>query len=81
MVLGRFFGYDSEEARAELEGVVDGVLRAELGPGLEEGGREFPVLMNVDVGHTSPMVTIPLDALVRLDSETDTFEILEAGIV
>jgi len=44
-------------------------------------GTEFPILFDVDIGHTDPILTIPLNALARLDSEGDEFAVLEAGVV
>ena len=43
-------------------------------------GTDFPILLNVDVGHTDPILTVPLNAMVGLDSEKDEFTILEAGV-
>ncbi|KAL1878522.1 hypothetical protein VTK73DRAFT_7950 [Phialemonium thermophilum] len=42
---------------------------------------KFPVLLNVDIGHTGPMVTLPMGALASLDSEKDTFRILEPPVL
>ncbi len=79
LVVGRPFGYDSDEARREYAGVITSlVCDARHGP-LAENNR-FPILMNVDIGHTTPMVTLPFDALAVLDSERDRFEVLEAGV-
>lgn len=40
---------------------------------LKEAGREdLPVVANVDFGHTSPQLTLPLGARVRLDSAAGT---------
>lgn len=40
---------------------------------LKEAGREdLPVVANVDFGHTSPQITLPLGARVRLDSAART---------
>lgn len=78
VVLGRFYGW--EEHAEELDRIVREVVvdnpwvRNADYPG-------FPVLYGVDFGHTSPMITIPYDALCRLDSENDEFSILEAGVV
>jgi muramoyltetrapeptide carboxypeptidase LdcA involved in peptidoglycan recycling len=36
-------------------------------------GYGFPVLANVDCGHTDPMLTVPLGVPARLDSATQTF--------
>lgn len=41
----------------------------------------FPVLANVDVGHTEPMLTIPLGAQCILDSKKDEWRILDSGVV
>ena len=43
-------------------------------------GTDFPILMDVDVGHTDPILTIPLNALVSFDSAKDEFSILDAGV-
>ena len=40
----------------------------------------FPVLADVDAGHTSPIVTMPIGCKVRLDSSFEGFEILEAAV-
>jgi len=44
------------------------------------GGTDFPILSRVDIGHTDPMLTIPLDCMVRLNGEKDQFEILETAV-
>ncbi|KAK6063071.1 carboxypeptidase [Seiridium cupressi] len=75
LVVGRPFGYNSDEQRKEYTDVIKGLLC--------EGrlaDNKFPILFGVDFGHTTPMVTLPFDALARLDSENDRFEILEAAV-
>lgn len=48
---------------------------------LWEAGREdLPVLANVDFGHTSPQLTLPLGARAKLDPVAGTFSILESGV-
>ncbi|KAH6695220.1 peptidase u61 ld-carboxypeptidase a [Plectosphaerella plurivora] len=76
LVVGRPFGYDTPEAQEEYAGVITGLLTE--GP-LSEN--KFPILFNVDIGHTTPLVTLPYDALAELDSEADRFAVLEAGVV
>ncbi|TPX12763.1 uncharacterized protein E0L32_000940 [Thyridium curvatum] len=76
LVVGRPFGYDSEEARDEYAGVITALLCE--GPLAERNS--FPILFNIDIGHTTPMVTLPIDALAELDSETDRFAILEPAV-
>ncbi|OAR02325.1 hypothetical protein LLEC1_00445 [Akanthomyces lecanii] len=78
LVVGRPFGYDLDEARNEYAGVITSLLcDARYGPLAEN---RFPILFGVDIGHTTPMVTLPFDALAVLDSESDQFEVLEAGV-
>ncbi len=77
LIFGRFYGYDSHESQDELAAVIYGLL---CDGDIVKNKEDFPILMNVDVGHTSPMITIPMDALVSLDSAKDEFSILEAGI-
>lgn len=77
LVVGRAFGYDSDTARAEYEEVIKELFcEGRLG----EARNQFPILFNVDFGHTTPMVTLPYGALATLDSDTDQFAVLEAGV-
>ncbi|KAF3769292.1 peptidase S66, LD-carboxypeptidase A, partial [Cryphonectria parasitica EP155] len=80
VVFGRFFGYGDEQGRKVVEKLVREVLVENEWVRNEKFGA-FPVLMGVDFGHTSPMITIPMDATVKLDSEQDAFEILEPGVL
>jgi muramoyltetrapeptide carboxypeptidase len=63
-----------EEGRKEYAEIVMGQLD------VAGTGRDFPVLMNVDVGHTGPILTVPLGVLCSLDSERGEWKILEAGV-
>lgn len=76
LVVGRPFGYNSEEDRETYAGVIKGLLCE----GRLAAKNPFPILMNVDIGHTTPMVTLPFDALAELDSDKDRFAVLEAGV-
>lgn len=46
-------------------------------------GKEYsiPVLFGADIGHTDPMITIPLGVEAAIDSERNSFEISESGVV
>jgi muramoyltetrapeptide carboxypeptidase len=66
LVFGRPYGYDEERAKV-LWGVV-----AER---TESAG--IPVLANVEVGHTDPMLTVPLGVTARLDADARRLEFLE----
>ncbi|KAI1773833.1 peptidase [Hypoxylon cercidicola] len=76
LVVGRPFGYDSAEMREQYTGVIEELLCEE-----RLAKKKFPILFSVDIGHTSPMVTLPFDALASLDSEKDQFTILEPGVI
>lgn len=75
LVVGRPFGYDSPKAREQYAGVIKGLLCEGR---LAE--KKFPILYNVDIGHTTPLVTLPFDALAVLDSEKDQFAILDSAL-
>ncbi|KAI0864643.1 peptidase [Xylaria cubensis] len=76
LVVGRPFGYDTAELRKQYIDVIKGLLCD--GP---FGEKKFPILFNVDFGHTTPMVTLPFDTLASLDSDKDQFAILESAVV
>ena len=70
LVIGRPYQH-TDEMRAEWEKVVLGFCE----------GIGFPIVVDVDVGHTDPLLTIPLDALVRMDSEKDEIVVEEAAVM
>ncbi|RYC64114.1 hypothetical protein CHU98_g2084 [Xylaria longipes] len=76
LVVGRPFGYNTPEAREQYINVIKGLLCD--GP---LGEKKFPILFNVDFGHTSPILTLPFDTLASLDSGKDQFAILESAVV
>ncbi|KAL6850741.1 hypothetical protein ACO1O0_007866 [Amphichorda felina] len=76
LVVGRPFGYDSEKERQQYADIITGLFCEGR---LAE--KKFPILFGVDIGHTTPMVTLPYDALAELDSERDSFAVIEPGVV
>lgn len=73
IVVGRPYMYDEEMRERFEKMVVDQCY-----------GLEVPILANVDTGHADPMLTLPLDVMVRLDSggkEEEQFMILEEVVV
>lgn len=76
LVVGRAFGYNSAKDREKYAGAIKGLLCE----GRLAAKNPFPILFNVDIGHTTPMVTLPFDALAELDSENDRFAVLEPGV-
>lgn len=77
LVIGRPYGYDSEEQSEKYAGIFKALL-CEGRFGVAKN--QFPILYSVDIGHTTPMVTLPFDVLASLDSEKDEFTILESGV-
>jgi muramoyltetrapeptide carboxypeptidase LdcA involved in peptidoglycan recycling len=69
LVFGRPMGY-SVEQRARLTELVSRVAEP----------YSFPILMNVNIGHAAPIMTVPLGVRARLDSAENAFEILESGV-
>lgn len=69
LLVGRPRGY-TPEMKEEFWGSVKKVLR--------EVGREgMPVVANLDIGHTTPMMTLPLGRRVAVDPSARKLELLE----
>ncbi|MEU3031253.1 S66 peptidase family protein [Streptomyces incarnatus] len=45
------------------------------------GDHGFPLVMNVDIGHTDPMLTLPLGAIATLDGPSECFRLTTPGIL
>ena len=60
MVIGRPYMYDEKMTAAFEKMVVD-----------QSYGLDIPILASVDTGHSDPMLTLPLDAMVSLDSSAE----------
>lgn len=69
LIVGRGFGYDRQERQ---------LLRKLVGQATRDF--DFPILCEVDVGHTDPVTTLPLGAQAELDSSRNRWAILEAGV-
>lgn len=78
LLVGRGYKYD-DRMQDELAGVISEVFDVFVGR-MAEDEPPMPVLMNVDFGHTSPFLTLPIGALVELDSAADEFRVLEPGV-
>ncbi|MDD3085063.1 MAG: LD-carboxypeptidase [Candidatus ainarchaeum sp.] len=68
MIIGRPFGYTKQETD-KLKRMIKRYLN----------NYDIPILFNVDIGHTDPMITIPLGVKVRIDSNEMVFKFLESG--
>lgn len=70
MIVGRFFGYSEQEKDKIIKIIKDRTY-----------DYSFPILLNVDIGHTDPMITVPLGVRVKIDSSKNFFEIKESGVI
>ena len=43
-------------------------------------GFDFPVVMDMDFGHTAPQFTLPIGCRARVDATAERFEILEPAV-
>jgi muramoyltetrapeptide carboxypeptidase len=69
LLFGPPYAYAPEE-REQLHGVI--VQRTE--------GYDFPVVADMDFGHTSPMFTLPVGCRAVIDAGRRRFEIVEAAV-
>ena len=70
MIIGRPFGYTKKQT-AQLIRIIKERTKS----------YNFPIVFNVDIGHTDPMITIPLGIKVKLDSHKNIFEFIENGTI
>jgi len=66
LLVGRPMHY-SEEQRAELRRIV--LARTER--------FDFPIVTDMDFGHTAPQLTLPIGCVARIDSQRRSVEVLE----
>ena len=70
LVLGKPEALDREGAPFGLDELVLEVT----------AGYDFPILADVDLGHTAPVTTLPLGVRCRLDADAGSLELLEPGV-
>jgi muramoyltetrapeptide carboxypeptidase len=70
IVFGRGFGYTEKQIKNLKEIIL-----------YNTRDHNFPILYNVDIGHTDPMITLPLGVQVELDSNKNKFIVLESAVI
>ncbi len=70
LIVGRPFRYNKEEIQKFKKIILDNTKEY-----------NFPILYGVDIGHTDPMITLPLGVEVTLDSSKNLFKINEQGVI
>lgn len=63
--------YYSDSEKAELREVVN----------RRTAGYRFPVVTDMDFGHTAPQFTLPVGCEARIDSGARTFEVVESAVM
>ena len=71
LVVGRFASCVGLHKTDNLEMILKDALR----------GYTFPVITEFDMGHTDPIMTIPLGALVQIDANKKTISLLENAVL
>lgn len=69
MIVGRFFGYSEQEKKEAVK-----IIKTRT------AGYNFPILADVDIGHSDPMITVPFGVRAIINSSKNLFEIEESGI-
>jgi len=69
MLVGRPMSYSDEEKAELREVLLDRTRRY-----------SFPIICDMDFGHTKPQLTIPIGCRARIESRAQSFEILEPGV-
>lgn len=64
LVIGRPYRYDSDQIK-QLKAIIHKYTR----------DTTYPILMNTNIGHTDPIITLPLGRMASLDSEKNKFTI------
>ncbi len=70
MLVGRPMRYTDEEKHALRERILE-----------RTQAYDFPVITDMDFGHTAPQFTLPLGCTARIDSTYQRFEILESAAI
>jgi muramoyltetrapeptide carboxypeptidase len=67
LLVARPYGFNAEQHRQFLDLLTERV-----------SSYEFPVVANMDFGHTTPMITMPLGVTCRIDSDRREVAVVEA---
>jgi muramoyltetrapeptide carboxypeptidase len=70
MIVGRPYGYTKKETVKLIKIIKERTKKY-----------DFPILFNVDIGHTDPMITVPLGIEVIVDSYKDLLKFNESGVL
>lgn len=74
LIIGRHHFTVGAEDAAKIKSAILGVIHG------EEGKFDLPICLDVDFGHTLPMLTLPYGALLEINTKERTLCILESGV-
>jgi muramoyltetrapeptide carboxypeptidase LdcA involved in peptidoglycan recycling len=69
LIVGRPMRYTEEEKRQLREVVLE-----------RTRGYTFPIVTDMDFGHTAPQFTVPIGCCARIDAESQRFEVIDAAV-
>jgi muramoyltetrapeptide carboxypeptidase LdcA involved in peptidoglycan recycling len=69
LMVGRPMRYADEEKQQLREVVLE-----------RTSGFEFPIITDMDFGHTAPQFTVPIGCRARIDAENQQFEVIDAAV-
>ena len=70
MLVGRPYGYSAEEQLALHDVLMERTRRY-----------DFPIVADMDFGHTAPQFTLPIGCRAALDTQERAFTIVEAAVM
>jgi len=70
MIIGRPFGYTKKQVTQLIQIIKERMK-----------DYNFPILFNVDIGHSDPMITVPLGVEIQINSYKNIFEFIENGTI
>lgn len=71
MVVGELVNCNSDDLETDIYTVLEDVV----------GDYSFPILCNVDFGHTDDKITLPIGCTAKLDSKNNEFSTLEVSVI
>ncbi len=69
MIVGRFLGYSKQEEKEMIQIIKQRMI-----------DYNFPILINIGIGHSDPVITLPIGVKARINSSKNLFEIKENGV-
>jgi len=70
MIIGRPFNYTGKQTSQLIQIVKE-----------RTNDYNFPILFNIDIGHSDPIITAPLGVKIKIDSRKNLFEFVESGTI